>query len=136
MNDCIFCKILNGEIPCVKVYEDSEVLAFLDIAPNNKGHTLVITKEHHETMLDTPDELLSKLVVAVKKVGLGVYQATGSKGFNVAQNNYKVAGQLVPHIHFHIIPRNEDDGFEFWPQGKYGEGEMEEWRNKIVEALK
>ena len=136
MDDCVFCKIIKGDIPCSKVYEDEDTLAFLDIAPNNPGHTLVITKEHHETMLDTPDELLCKLIAAVKNVALGVKKATGCLGFNIAQNNYKMAGQLVPHIHFHIIPRVEGDGFKFWPHKEYAEGEMEEWRNKIAEALK
>jgi histidine triad (HIT) family protein len=135
MTDCIFCKILRGEIPCAKVYQDNDTLAFLDIAPNNKGHTLVISKQHHETILDTPTETLQKLIAAVQKVSAAVYKATGSKGFNVIQNNYRVSGQLVPHIHFHIIPRNEEDGFEFWPQGKYEAGELEEWQEKVKKAL-
>ena len=133
---CIFCKIVAGEIPCAKIYEDDYTLAFLDIAPNNKGHTLVISKEHYETMLDIPDSVLQKLIIAVKKVSVAVKKGTGCGGFNIAQNNYKIAGQLVPHIHFHIIPRVEGDGFKFWPQGKYEDGEMEEWRKKIEDALK
>lgn len=135
MTDCLFCKIIAGEIPCAKVYEDDDTLAFLDIAPNNKGHTLVVPKKHYETMLDTPDDVLCKIMSAVKNVAAAVKKGTGCGGFNIAQNNYKTAGQLVPHIHFHIIPRVEGDGFEFWPQKKYEEGEMEKWQKKIEAAL-
>ncbi len=135
-DECIFCKIIAGEVTCSKVYEDEDTLAFLDIAPNNFGHTLVIPKSHHEALLETPDEVLSKLMVASKKVARAVMVGTGCKGFNFNQNNYKVAGQLVPHVHFHIIPRLEDDGFEFWSQKKYDEGEIEEYRKKIESAFK
>jgi histidine triad (HIT) family protein len=86
-------------------------------------------------MIDVPEELLQKMIVAVKKVAVAVKKGTGCGGFNVAQNNFKIAGQLVPHIHFHIIPRVEGDGFKFWATTKYEEGEMEEWRKKIEEAL-
>jgi len=135
MTDCIFCKIIAGDIPCAKVYEDDDTLAFLDIAPNNKGHTLVVSKKHYETILDTPDDMLCRIISAVKKVAAAVKKGTGCGGFNVTQNNYRIAGQLVPHIHFHIIPRIEGDEFKFWPQGKYEEGEMEKWRAKIAKEL-
>ena len=135
MDDCIFCKIVKGEIPSSKVYEDDYTIAFLDIAPNNKGHTLVISREHYENMIDVPDGVLQKMIIIVKKVAAAVKKGTECGGFNVTQNNFKIAGQLVPHIHFHIIPRVEGDGFKFWPTTKYGEGEMEEWRKKIEEAL-
>jgi histidine triad (HIT) family protein len=105
MSDCIFCKIAKGEIPSVKVYEDDGVLAFLDISPVEKGHTLVISKRtHSEALIDTPPEILAEMVAAAKKIGAAMLKA-GWGGFNVAQNNYPDGGQAVPHIHFHIIPR-------------------------------
>jgi histidine triad (HIT) family protein len=135
VDDCIFCKIIKGEVPCSKVYEDDSVIAFLDIAPNNLGHSLVVPKEHHETIIDTPDETLAKLMTVCKKVGAAVMKATGCGGFHVNQNNFKTAGQLVPHIHFHIIPRIEGDGYKFWPHKEYAEGEMEEYMKRIKDAL-
>lgn len=136
MKDCIFCKIAKGEIPCTKIYEDEKVLAFLDIAPVNKGHTLVIPKEHHETLIDVPDELLAEIMKTTKKVANAVMKATEVNGFNIMQNNYKIAGQLVPHYHLHIIPRLEDDGLKLWPQDKkYEEGEAEEMAKKIKENI-
>ncbi len=135
MDECIFCKIISGEIPCTKVYEDNDVLAFLDIGPVNQGHTLVIPKEHYETLLDMPEELLCAVSKAVKKVSKAVKEGTGCGGFNVLQSNYKVSGQLVPHYHVHIIPRLETDGLKHWPQGKYGEGEADKVAEKIRKAL-
>lgn len=133
--DCIFCKIVKGEIPCSKIYEDEQVLAFLDIGPVNKGHTLVTLKKHYETILDIPDEILQKMIVVVKKVSKAVMKATNAGGFNVAMNNYKIGGQDVPHAHFHIMPRHSNDGLKLWSQGKYEEGEMEEVRKKIADEL-
>ena len=136
MDDCIFCKIVKGDIPCSKVYEDDKVLAFLDIGPVNKGHALVIPKEHYETILDIPDDLLKEVIVVVKKVTKAVKQGVNADGINVLQSNYKPAGQLVPHAHFHIIPRLSSDGLEHWPQGKYEDKEMDEIQEKIVKELK
>lgn len=105
MSNCLFCKIAKGEIPSIKVYEDDGVLAFLDISPVEKGHTLVISKRaHSEALIDTPPEILAEMLAAAKKIGAAMIKA-GWGGFNVAQNNYPDGGQAVPHIHFHIIPR-------------------------------
>jgi len=134
MTDCIFCKIIKGEMPCYKVYEDEDFLVFLDIMPVNKGHTLVISKQHYETIIDTPDELLEKMINIMKKVTKALKQ--DCDGVNIAQNNFKASGQLVPHIHFHIIPRFESDGLKSWPQGKYDENEIEQYRLKIENLLK
>ena len=135
MNDCIFCTIIKGEIPSEKVYEDEKTMAFLDIGPVNKGHTLVIPKEHHETLLDTPKELLKEVIVIVKKVSTAVKKGVSADGINIGVSNYKAAGQVVPHVHFHVIPRFEGDGFHHWPQGKYSQGEMESYKDKIVKFL-
>jgi len=135
MENCIFCKIIKGEIPSSKVYEDEKTLVFLDIAPINKGHALVIPKEHFETMEELPDELLEYLVGIVKKVSIAVKQATNADGYNIGMNNHKASGQLVPHAHFHVIPRFENDGLKSWPQKEYEEGDMDKIREEIVKFL-
>jgi histidine triad (HIT) family protein len=135
MEECIFCKIIKGEIPCSKVYEDDKVIAFLDIGPVNKGHALVVPKEHHKDLLDTPNELLADTIKAVKKIAKAVLKATGTEGFNIGVNNGKIAGQVVMHLHFHIMPRLENDGLKLWPQGKYSEGEIDEIARKISSLL-
>lgn len=104
-NDCVFCAIAAGEIPSFKVYEDDYVLAYLDINPFSKGHTLVIPKEHTTGLTDTSDEVLAVLIARVKKVANIIKSALGCDGFNILQNNGEAAGQTVMHIHFHIIPR-------------------------------
>lgn len=117
--NCIFCKIVHGEIPCTSVFESEELIAFLDISPVNKGHTLLVPKAHMETLFDMPDDIGQTLLAAMKQVGAAVMEATGAKGLNVVQNNYPVAGQQVPHVHWHLIPRFADDGHMAWPQGAY-----------------
>jgi histidine triad (HIT) family protein len=136
MNDCIFCKIIKGEIPCDKIYENDKVFSFLDIAPVNKGHALVIPKEHHESLLEMPDDVLAEVAKATKKVARAVLEAVGTDGFNVQQNNREIGGQVVPHFHNHIIPRFKDDGLKFWPQQKYEEGESEKLSKKIASFIK
>jgi histidine triad (HIT) family protein len=135
MPECIFCKIIRGELPSSKIYEDQDVIAFLDIMPVNKGHVLIIPKKHHETMLDVPDELLSGMMVASKKVASAVRQGLGCPGFNIQMNNYEAAGQVVPHAHLHIVPRYKGDGLRLWPGGKYKEGEREDIAAKISHFL-
>ncbi len=130
--DCIFCKIVSGEIPSGKVYEDESVVAFMDINPAVKGHCLVLPKEHYENIFDVSDEVLGETILAVKKVASAVQKAVKSDGVNVLQNNNRAAGQLIPHIHFHVIPRFEGDGIDFsYRPEKYAEGEMAEMLAKI-----
>ena len=104
-NDCVFCAIAAGEIPSFKVYEDDLVLAYLDINPFSGGHTLVIPKDHTTGLLDTPAETLKEIVVRVQKVAAHLKAALPCDGFNILQNNGAAAGQTVPHVHFHIVPR-------------------------------
>jgi|TARA_Y100000310_G_scaffold78523_1_gene75200 histidine triad (HIT) family protein len=106
---CIFCKIVSGEIPGYKVYEDEEVLALLDIRPVNAGHVLVIPKEHYIVLPQVPDDLAERLMLVVKYLSGAVFEMTGAHGINVIQNNGAASGQEVPHVHFHIIPRYEGD---------------------------
>lgn len=104
-NNCIFCAIASGEIPSFKVYEDDLVLAYLDINPFTRGHTLVIPKAHSEGLLDTADGTLSTVIARVKKVASHIIPLLGAEGFNILQNNGEAAGQTVKHVHFHIVPR-------------------------------
>jgi histidine triad (HIT) family protein len=118
-SECIFCKIVAGEIPCAKVFESDTVLAFLDIAPVHPGHALVLPKDHHPTLMDIPPALGEDLFKALSAVGGAVMEATGADGLNLMQNNYEAAGQLVHHAHFHLIPRFADDGLKLWAQSSY-----------------
>ncbi len=104
-NNCVFCAIAEGEIPSFKVYEDDLVLAYLDINPFTKGHTLVIPKAHTSGMLDTSDETLAAIISRVKKVASHLKENLPCDGFNILQNNGESAGQTVMHLHFHIVPR-------------------------------
>jgi len=136
MEDCIFCKIINGEIPCAKIYEDEKTLAFLDIGPIAEGHALVVSKQHYETLLDTPEEEIKSIFSLAKKVAAAQQKALNNEGFNLLMNNKEVAGQVVPHIHVHIIPRNKRDGlFKGWPSKQYEEGKMEEVLGKIKKCF-
>jgi len=131
--DCIFCKIIQGTIPCAKVYDRGGVFAFLDIAPVNKGHALVVPKAHHGTLFDLPPDLGRELITALSAVGRAVMQATGAAGLNLGMNNFEVAGQLVHHAHFHLIPRHEGDGLRLWTQHAY---ESVEEMQKLAQAVK
>ena len=112
-NDCVFCAIAAGEIPCFKVFEDDFALAYLDINPFSEGHTLVIPKAHTTGLLDTPEETLAALLARVKKVAAHLKTALGCDGFHILRNNGAAAGQTVGHIHFHIVPRRNGDPIEF-----------------------
>ena len=135
MDDCIFCKIISGEVPSSKVFEDEDIIAFLDIVPLGKGHTLVVPKKHCETIDDMPEEILAKIGPALKTLSRAVSAAVGATGINLILSNGKTAGQLVPHFHFHIVPRHEGDGLRFDTQRQeYAGDEMEQYRDKIIAA--
>ncbi len=136
MENCIFCKIVKGEIPAHKIYEDKDTLAFLDISPVNIGHVLVIPKEHHANIFEIPEKALLEVVRTVKKVSHAVKKGLKADGINVTMNNEPAAGQVVFHLHIHIIPRTINDGFHHW-KGKrgYQEGEKEIVTEKISKSL-
>ena len=132
MEDCIFCKIVKGEIPAAKVYEDDYTLSFLDIMPANKGHCLVIPKKHYETFLDIPDKDLTNLMKTSKKVTKALSLSIGNGSYNIVMNNGKIAGQVVMHAHIHILPRFKGDKLRLnWSHKKYEDKEMEEYVDKI-----
>ena len=110
MSDCIFCKIIVGEIPNYTIYEDDFALAFLDITPRTKGHTLVIPKVHAENLLELDEKYAEKLLVTVKKTQEKLNDVLKPDGYNVGWNHGKAGGQLVPHLHIHIMPRFDGDG--------------------------
>jgi len=112
-NNCVFCAIAAGEIPAFKIYEDEHVLAYLDINPFTKGHTLVIPKVHSAGLVDTPDETLANLLARVKKVAAHLKEMLPCDGFNILQNNGAAAGQTVMHLHFHIVPRYGQEEISF-----------------------
>jgi len=107
--ECIFCKIVKGEVPAIKILEDDLNLAFLDIKPRSPGHTLVIPKKHYEKLEDMPEEEVKELMGFIHKLIKVVPKVVGAQGFNLGINNGKVAGQEIMHTHFNIIPRFEND---------------------------
>jgi len=119
MPDCIFCKIVAGQIPCTKVYEDDACLAFLDIGPIAPCHTLLIPKKHYETIRDMPPDEAARLARALPRLATAVQAAAAADSLNLLQANGKAAGQEVPHVHFHLIPRRPGDGLGYhWPAKK------------------
>ncbi len=135
--DCIFCKIVAGEIPSTRVYEDENTLAFLDIGPIVKGHTLVIPKDHHDALADTPDEALERVIVVARKVAAALTNGLGASGVNLHQANGACAGQVVPHLHLHVVPRYDNDGHHWnWRAKEYGSmKEMAETAEKIKKGI-
>ncbi|MGB6065588.1 MAG: HIT family protein [Desulfomonilaceae bacterium] len=108
--DCIFCKIVAGEVPCTKVFEDETMLAFMDISPLNKGHLLVVPKEHFKNVFEIDAEVYARMAVAVCRLSKAIKSGLAPDGVNVMQLNGKAANQVVPHLHIHIVPRWKGDG--------------------------
>ncbi|KAK3720621.1 Adenosine 5'-monophosphoramidase [Vermiconidia calcicola] len=127
---CIFCKIIKGEIPSMKVFESEKTLAFLDINPLSSGHALVIPKYHGATLTDIPDDSLSELLPVAAKLA----RATGAEQYNILQNNGEMAHQVVKHVHLHMIPKpNENEGLGIsWPQQNPGKEKLQ----KLLEEIK
>lgn len=111
--NCIFCKIADGKIPSYKIYEDDDVLAFLDVNPVSYGHTLVISKEHYDSYLSVPKDIMHKVMDVAQRIGQVQVKQLGAKGVNILTNCYDAAGQTVKHFHVHVIPRYESsDGLK------------------------
>jgi len=134
--ECIFCKIIKGEIPSHKVYEDTDVFAFLDITPINPGHTLIIPKSHTENIYTISESDFEKVTKIVKKIAIGIRKGLESDGVNVRMNNEKAAGQDIFHAHIHVIPRYKNDGYEPW-HGKKGVSpqDLRKAAGKIIDSI-
>ena len=135
MSDCIFCKIIAKEIPADFVYENDKIVAFLDIRPCNPGHTLVVPKEHHVDLLETPDSVLADIMSRTKKIAPAVVKAVNADGFNTIFNTKPAAGQMIFHTHMHIIPRFIGDGLKHWPEKEMSKEEMQKVKEGVIAAL-
>ncbi len=136
MDDCVFCKMVAGEIPVTRIYEDEAVLAFLDIGPLSDGHALVIPKRHCGQVHECEADVLAEVGRCLGKIAAAVAKAVHADGYNILCNNGQAAGQVVEHLHFHIIPRKTGDGvFTEWRSHKYGEGRIEQIAERIRENL-
>lgn len=135
--DCIFCKIIAGEIPAVKVLDEEKVFAFMDINPASRGHMLVVPKNHAENIFEISEADLSSVMGAVKRCAGAVKEALGAEGITVLQLNGKASDQLVPHLHVHIMPRWGNDGMSVsqWEMGKGDIEELENIARKVQEHL-
>lgn len=136
MNDCIFCKIIKKEIPADFIYENDKIVAFLDIHPCNPGHALVVPKEHHTDLLETPEEVLLDIMTRTKKIAPAIMEAVKAEGFNTIFNTKPAAGQVIFHTHMHIIPRYKNDGLKHWPEKEISKDEMVKIRDQITKELK
>jgi histidine triad (HIT) family protein len=137
MDGCVFCKMVAGEIPVTRVYEDEAILAFLDIGPISDGHTLVIPKQHCTMVHECDPEVLAEVSARLGRIAEAVMTATEADGYNVLSNNGAAAGQVVEHLHFHVIPRKIGDRvFTQWPSYKYGRGQAEDIAGRIRSHLK
>ncbi len=136
-NDCIFCKITAGQLPSTRIYEDETVLAFMDVSPVVKGHVLVIPRTHYEQITQTPEAILAHLVRVVQRVARAQISGLQAEGINVSQANGRCAGQIVPHIHFHVIPRFSNDGHrQNWTPTSYADTEeMAACARKIRQSM-
>lgn len=133
-DDCIFCKVANGEIPSKTLYEDDTFRVILDLGPATKGHALLIPKEHADNLYELPEETAAKVLVIAKKVASQMTEKLNCEGLNLVQNNGEVAGQTVHHFHLHMIPRYANDGQRInWVPGEPSQEELEATRKQIVE---
>ena len=132
MRDCIFCKIINGSVPCMKIDEDEHTFSFMDIAKDVDGHILVVSKIHKKNILDCDEETLKYLMRTVKMVSNHLVDNCGYEGVNILNASDESAGQSVPHFHIHIIPRKTNDNIDAWPHFSGAEQEMEDVFRKIV----
>ncbi len=131
-NECIFCKIIRNEIPSVKVFEDDNTLAFLDINPNSRGHILIIPKDHYENIYGLPIENWCHMNITTQKIAIALKNTLSADGINIIMNNESRAGQIIFHAHIHVIPRFND-----LKENKYTyiSGEMEEIQKEIIKGL-
>lgn len=131
-DNCIFCKIANGEIPSATIYEDDDFRAILDLGPASKGHALLLPKEHYADLYALPDEVAAKALPVAKKIVSRMKDVLGCDGYNLVQNNGEPAGQTVFHFHMHMIPRYENDGVGLgWKMGTLTDEDRDEILKKL-----
>lgn len=132
--DCIFCKIANGEIPSKTIYEDEKFRVILDLGPATKGHALIIPKQHYADIFEIPEETVGDAMKLAKKMAELMTEKLGCDGFNIVQNNGETAGQTVKHFHIHLIPRYKDDGQHIlWEPGEVSQDELEMIKRQITD---
>ena len=135
-DDCIFCKLANGMIPTATVYEDDDFRAIMDAAPANKGHVIILPKEHADDVFTLPVETQAKLFPVAAKIAKAVKEELGCDGVNILQNNGTAAGQTVFHFHTHVIPRYNGDSVSVtWKQGEYADGEAAALAEKLAKRV-
>lgn len=136
MDNCIFCKIISGDIPSSVLYEDEAFKVIMDISPAAKGHAIIIPKKHFANLFELEDDFANKLLIVAKKVAKAMNKELECDGINLLQNNGEAAGQSVFHIHFHLIPRYHDDKVKItWTPGQYKDGEAKELADKIARHI-
>jgi histidine triad (HIT) family protein len=135
--NCIFCRIISGNLPATQIYETPRVIVILDVLPVQLGHALVISKTHYVNLLDLPDDLFMEMGQVGRKVARAFQEVLYAQGFNLVMNNYEVAGQTVFHTHIHVIPRFADDGMRIIPQEKkkYEPDGLVQMGSRLSEAL-
>lgn len=133
---CIFCKLANGEIPTNTLYEDDMFRVIFDVNPGNKGHALILPKEHYANLYELPDETAAQTLVLAKKMAAVMTKVFQADGFNLIQNNGECAGQSVFHFHMHLFPRYEGDhALKLWTPGKPDAQKLEAWCKEIQESM-
>jgi histidine triad (HIT) family protein len=134
MNECVFCKIIKGEIPSFKIFENDRIFSFLDINPLTKGHALVISKKHYENIFDIPEDELKEIISIAKKLAGKIKEKLNADGVNLMNASGEVAEQSVPHFHLHIIPRYKNDGLEMnkWWQSKVSKIDIEQCLKELA----
>lgn len=133
-DNCIFCKIANGEIPSKTIYEDEKFRVILDLGPATKGHALILPKEHYANLYELPEEMAGNVMKLAQKMATQITEKLGCEGFNLVQNNGDLAGQTVYHFHLHLIPRYRADGQTIgWKPQEVSQEELEEVRAQIVD---
>jgi len=131
-DNCIFCKLANGDIPTKSIYEDDDFNVILDLGPATKGHALILPKAHYKNLYELPDETASGVMVLAKKMAVHMTEKLACDGFNLVQNNNEVAGQTVFHFHLHLIPRYRGDGQKIlWNPGKLSDEEMQSLQDTL-----
>jgi histidine triad (HIT) family protein len=136
MHNCIFCKIISGDIPSTTLYEDEDFKAIMDISPASRGHVIILSKKHFANLFELEDDVAEKVLIIAKKLATAMKAELDCDGINLLQNNGEAAGQSVFHIHFHLIPRYKDDNIQMtWKPGKYGDGEAAEVAKNIARRI-